>query len=137
MNNQSIKLTTFIIVVQFAFYSHATKGSEIDNFFSEEKNVKVFEIALSRGQIREGRQKLIDGCLKESATNGSIDCDCYKKVLETTTDKEFFYESILAFRQYQAKVAALKNNDQEKYEKLKEMQAKRMSLGKRLQEQCE
>ncbi len=80
---------------------------------------------------------MIDSCLKESETNKSINCGCYKRVLDTTTDKEFFYESILAFRQYQAKVIALKNNDQEKYEKLKEMQAKRVSLGKRLEEQCE
>ena len=65
-----------------------------------------------------------------------MDCDCIAKALKNITDEEMFYESVTSYREYQERVQAAKDNDQEKLEKLKQKHAKRVGLGQKIDKAC-
>ena len=79
---------------------------------------------------------MLDACQKAAVTNPAADCVCADRELAAVTDREFFYESVVAYREYRAKVDALNAEDTARYEQLKAQHAQRMSLARRLEAAC-
>lgn len=129
-----VKLSSILAAFILSLYSLASQSSEIGKFYSKEHNQKAFELAESSGKINAAREQWINGCLQNQGKN-KANCNC-REELDKVTNKEFYYESMLAFQQYQEKVAALKNNDQEKLEKLRKSGSEHKGWSKRLENKC-
>ena len=136
MISRKIKLSILLPLCFICIHSYAYENQEMANFFSVEKNQRGFKLALAIGQIRKGKEKMVNACFHEKKKKVWADCECVKREIENVSDKEFFYESVLAYQRYQEKVEALENEDREKYEELKKVHSERNSLSKRLENAC-
>jgi hypothetical protein len=126
----------YCILFAYSLMCSGSEMIEMDKFFSETKNQQLFSAAEANGQIKAAKEQLIGACLKAKEEKKVVDCACFKREIDKTTNREFYYESILAYLRYEEKVKALKNNDQAKYAELKESESKSMSLSKRLEDAC-
>ena len=139
-----MKLATFvaslgILVVLTGHAFGQEKGSsapEMREFFAVAENRRAYESAVADGRIEAGREKFHTACLEQKDRGKKVDCACYRRELQTTPDDVFFYETVLAYREYVEKVSALGNDDMQKYEALKKQHAARDSLLKRLEQTC-
>lgn len=115
------------------FSAHA---QTMDEFYAEPANQAQFDKALAEGHIVKGRVFFVKNCqdAQEKGQTTEQDCECIQGQIAKVSDKEFFYETILAYQEYQARVEA--HGDAEKTAALKEQQAKRQSLTKRIEQSC-
>ena len=125
----------FIITTLFLFigYSPQIKALEaitIKDFFSIEENQKDFNISKSYGNIVKARKRLLDSCSDQK----DLDCNCFKREIEKTSDEELFYSSTLKYQQFIEEAEASQHKDQKKYIELKIKHAKQKNdFRKRLQ----
>ena len=138
IHRNKIVLSVILIITALAnLTACSSTGSKnnsnrpIDTFYSNTINVEKYSIAKNTGKISAGRQHLVNLCTNGGGSK-TTNCVCFSKALNRVSDREFFYESIQSYQQYQKQVQALNNNNKEKYKQLK----KRKGLGQRLFEQC-
>ncbi|MCE2570350.1 hypothetical protein [Motilimonas eburnea] len=112
------------------------QAQTMDEFYAEPANQAQFDKALAEGHIVKGRVFFVKNCQDalEKGQTTEQDCDCIQGQIAKISDKEFFYETILAYQEYQARVAV--HGDAEKTAALKEQQSKRESLTKRIEQSC-
>jgi len=123
----------------FAFYAGTSFAeSDMDKFYKIKLNADAFEKAKKAGEINKGREVMVTACkkAKNSKSKSKADCDCVKKVVDNTTDKEFFYESMLSIKIYKETMDALRSRDMKRVESIKARQAKRTGFPKMLAEKC-
>ena len=117
-------------------YGIAAENTGMSEFYADERNKQAFNNAVKGGMLAKSREQMMVLCEREKAKNESMDCECIDKALKTVTDEEMFYESVTSYREYQERVQAAKDNDQEKLEKLKQKHAKRIGLGQKIDKAC-
>ena len=128
LKNLSIALLMFFI----SSAAFATEYAGMSEFYADERNKQAFNNAVAGGMMNKSREQMMVLCEKEKAKNKSMDCECIAKALNNTTDEEMFYESVTSYREYQERVQAAKDKDQEKLEQLKQKHAKRIGLGQKI-----
>ncbi len=114
----------------------SVNAQTMDEFYGEAKNQAMYDKALKEGHIVKGRVFFVKNC-QDAQKKGQAteeDCACIQSQIAKVSDQEFFYETILAYQEYQARVAA--QGDAEKTAALKEQHAKRQSLTKRIEQSC-
>jgi len=131
--SKKICLLGFIILFT---QSTSFAGSAMDEYFNDESNMQKYNAAVRTGVIQKGKDSINTGCEQEKVKNPDTNCVCVKEQISKTSDKEFFYDSILAYTNYQEEVNALRDNDNEKYQQLKKKHAQRKGLSHRLVKVC-
>ncbi|WP_428606673.1 hypothetical protein [Sedimenticola sp.] len=127
---------TALIICSLAAPTLADSNPEMDKFFANEQNLKGFELATANGQMAKGREKMLSACRQAKQKKPALNCDCWQTEMDKISDKEFFFESVLAYRQYKERVQALQEKDKEKFERLKKAHAQRIGLSKRIDQTC-
>lgn len=113
-----------------------------DEFFKIEENKAMYKTIVETGKLQEAKDQMVAICKKWSTEKANLDeaCKCAKKELATLSDEMLFYSSMTAYRRYQAKVEALKNDDKERFEALKKHFAANPLMqdgfGERLEAKC-
>lgn len=116
--------------------SASVAAADMDAFFADADNARGFAVAQASGQIAQGRQRMLAMCAEAKAKNPAADCACVERELAGLPDRAFYYESVLAFREYEEKVDALRADDTARYAQLKARHAQRMSLARQLEAAC-
>lgn len=136
MLNYKLKILLIIIVITASTYTLAANNPAMETFYADENNKMAFDNAVKTGMMQKGREQMMAMCIKDKATNKSLDCECLKKELDKITDKEMFYDSVISYREYQERVQAARDNNQEKLDQLKQKHAKRKGIGKKIDNAC-
>lgn len=136
MFNINLKYLSIIIVCAISSYTFAAENPAMAEFYANDRNKMAFDNAVKGGMMQKGREQMMAMCMKEKETKKSLDCECLKREINKITDKEMFYDSVVSYQEYQARVQAAKENNQEKLDQLKEMHAKRNGLGKKIDNAC-
>jgi len=136
-----MKHTSFLAISLFfslalGFTSFAIADSEMDAFYKNGKNKSVFEKAKKDGQIKLGKDTMVTACEKSKVKNPKLDCECVKRVVNDTSDEEFFFESMVAIQFYRDSVAAQKAGDKDKLKALQTKQLNREGFQKILATTC-
>ncbi|WP_455202810.1 hypothetical protein [Kaarinaea lacus] len=132
--------TKYLSIVPFMFfissYAMATENAGMSAFYADDRNKQAFNNAVKGGMLAKSREQMMVLCEKEKEKNKSMNCECIAEALNDITDEEMFYESVTSYREYQERVQAAKDNDQEKLEQLKQKHAKRIGLGQKIDKAC-
>ncbi len=108
----------------------------LDAFYADAENARGFAAAQASGQIAQGRQRMLAMCAEAKLKTPAADCGCVERELAGVSDRAFYFESVLAYREYQEKVDALRAEDTARYAQLKAQHAQRMGLARRLEAAC-
>ncbi|TVO57303.1 hypothetical protein [Denitromonas halophila] len=125
-----------ILMMWLTFLCAPVQAADMDAFFADAKNEKGFAASTAAGQVVAGRQRVMAACAEAKAKNPAADCACVERELGQVSDRTFYYESVLAYQEYRAKVEALQADDKARYAQLKQQHAQRMSLSRRLETAC-
>jgi len=136
MNLNSNIVASFSLVFFLGFSLNSSAASEMETFYNNSKNKSVFEKAKKAGQIQKGKDAMIAACDKTKAKNPKANCDCVKRVINDTSDEEFFYESMLTIKIYKETMKAMKAGDEDRVKSLQAEQAKREGFPKILTTTC-
>jgi len=132
----SLKRLSVVIVCCLSSHSFAAENTGMSEFYADEKNKIAFKNAVSSGMLQKGRDQMKTMCLKEKDKKNSLDCECFERELKKISDEEMFYDSITSYREFQERVQASKDNNQEKLKQLEQKHAKRYGMGKKLDKVC-
>ena len=116
--------------------SASVAAADMDAFFADADNARGFAVAQASGQIAQGRQRMLAMCAEAKLKTPAADCGCVERELAGVSDRAFYFESVLAYREYQEKVDALRAEDTARYAQLKAQHAQRMGLARRLEAAC-
>lgn len=99
----------------FATPALAYEELRLDEYFKVKENQDKFEFLDQSGKIKQLREQAtsISICKLSAQDQENADtiCECTSKEMKKLSDKEWFYTSMIAYQRYQAKAAALENND--------------------------
>jgi len=132
----NLKRLSIVIICTVSSYSFAAENSAMSAFYANDRNKIAFNNAVNGGMLQKGRDQMMAMCMKEKETKKLLNCECLKKELDNISDEEMFYDSVTSYKEYQERVQASKENNQEKLEQLQQKHAARNGLGKRLDEAC-
>lgn len=118
--------------------SVAFAAPTMDEFYDNPDNQAGFDQATSQGTLQQAREQMVQRCEQEAARGGeAMDCACFSERLTKVSDKELFYESMLAFEQYQKMVAARQAGDEARVEALRKEAAERKGPMQEIGEACQ
>ena len=127
---------SLVLMVWLTLLCAPVQAADMDAFFADTDNEKGFAASKAAGQIVAGRQRMATMCAEAKTKNPAADCACVERELTQVSDRAFYYESVLAFREYREKFDALEADDKRLYAQLKQQHAQRMSLSRRLETAC-
>lgn len=115
------KLTLATLLILFCSTAQAYNEPSIGEFFAIENNQIYFNKLSESGAINKVRDQMVSICKTWSKGKSNVDkgCECASKELSKFSDRELFYASTLAYSRYQAKLQALRNKDNARFEALK------------------
>lgn len=86
-----------------------------DEFFKVKENQDKFDFIVQSGKLEELRSQAMSMSIcthsAKDEENPEAICECIAKEMKKVSDKDWFYGSMIAYQRYQAKAAALQNND--------------------------
>jgi len=133
-----MKRLLFAFILVFSSVSHAYEELTYNEFFEDAKYSEMFDTLKKKGMIKKVRAQMQDICKKwvKNGKDTEASCKCVSSELSKLSDKDLFYSSIMAFNRYQAKVAALKSKDKEKFEALKAQFKRSPLLPEKMESRC-
>ncbi|MCZ4306650.1 hypothetical protein O4G98_18115 [Zoogloeaceae bacterium G21618-S1] len=125
-----------VLMMWLTLFCAPVQAADMDAFFADANNEKGFVTSKAAGQIVAGRQRMAAMCAEAKARHPAADCTCVERELAQVSDRAFYYESVLAYREYREKLEALEADDKALYAQRKQRHAQRMSLSRRLETAC-
>ncbi|RJG48686.1 hypothetical protein [Motilimonas pumila] len=130
-----------IAILCVALSSATMANPAQDTFFKKAENERKYQAALTEGKISTSRDKLVKVCQSvKQNKQPDLDCKCYSEQVAKLSDRDIFYESVVAFEDYMKTVAkikqALSKDDTAEIERLKKAQSEKDTLTKRLSQAC-
>jgi len=112
-----------------------------EEFYQVKDNQEMYNKLLNNGYIEKSKKMFKSQCLEAAKDKKSEDeiakCDCAAKVVEKSDGKLLMYNSVLAYKSFQAKVEARKSGNMEEYERLKKLDSKRQGVTQLFKNVCE
>ncbi len=107
----------------------------MEEFYTDTDRKAKFEQAVEAGFLDQARQRMVTQCTAQGAA-AQLDCECFETQLSDLSDEVLFYESTIAYENYQAIVAAMDEGDMERANELKGIRDSRTSQTAEVQQQC-
>lgn len=118
--------------------AHAYEELSFEDFFAQQENVEKFNELVAAGNMQKIRNNMASICQKSNTDKPDIKrkCECLAGKLQSVSDKELLYASITAYKRFQAKVHALKTDNQAELEQIKQFATKHPLMDESLEHQC-
>ena len=136
MKRLSLSLKTMAISSIILAGSALAASTPMDEFYANPANQAAYKKAISEGHVVKGRLFFVKTCqdAKAKGQAATLNCECVKTQIAKVSDEEFFFETVQAFQEFQAR--AKLQGDAQKLNALKAKQAERVSLNQTLEQSC-
>lgn len=110
----------------------------MEEFYQIEENQRMFEAMSESGQLDNAKKLYEAQCLKSNSgdSNAASICECAAAEINKVDDRVFVFDSIVAYKSFEAKVAAQQAGNAEEFERLQQLDVERESVAKTIEKKC-
>jgi hypothetical protein len=134
------KLVGVLIVIGFSssIFAQDIFSMSMGEFYKIEQYENMFKVMKEGGKIDTARAMLVRNCFLQAKTDADkVHCECAAGVIDKADPRLIVYDSIVSYKSFQAKFGAKQSGDDEEYQRLKDLDSKRMGLSNLIKDQCE
>lgn len=127
----------FLIAVSFQAHARDMLSLTLEEFYLIEENQKIYEALLNSGQIDKTREMYKSVCLNKAQNDEDKNkCNCAAQIIAKADGKMLVYDSVMAYKSFEAKVEAKKAGNEQEYQRLNDLDSKRKGLSRLIEAEC-
>lgn len=103
-----------MILLTLIYTTNITANSEMDKFFANPENAEKFDTIVELDAFETMRNEhfpfacnQLNSIKQKKNSKQTMNCDCYVKKMNELSDKELFFMSISAYKEYEKKKTAI------------------------------
>ena len=126
-----------LLLLSSTLYANELLEMDFERFYQQPKHQQQYQQLLDSGQLDKARKQFSKPCEKDAKTaSDRAYCTCMAQQIAQVDGRVLFYESVLGYQFFLAKVEADRLGDTPLYKRLEQRQKQNLKLEKVIESAC-